>query len=538
MNGDAKDSYTVLERIADQEPEVPAAASKVLPGNTDFIVNDLTLRMDYKTPDHSNATLKINADGTLTIKGNRGDLFWLPNVEVASNSVIKTVVTMDVASDPTKASAGTVFNIQADGAWDNNADTAMIAALRPYNGNSRRTLGAINYESATVSAGYISGGELSEVNYTPTNASFGNTWALGATVKTTISQDAETDEVKAIFTDANDEFIIDAKYTNAQYPFAGPVGYMTHWSNSSDYYEYTINEFKITNAIVNGVKVAEFDLIAELAAYMSEQAVYTLRSSLSLNGVIGFNVRVDANYFITGTETLVVTDQESATVVETTLADIWNAENGYYVCTIPVNAKEMTDTFTVTLKNGDDVIATYSNLSVKSYAEALKADEDWKDLMTAMLNYGAAAQVALDYKTNDLAADISGGITFDFTGYQEFTYDGDTDILDGLYMNLVLESDTAFNIYFKPATGVELTVTVNGDAAELTENGDGYYVLTVGNIAADELLTDFAIVVNDELSFAVNALDWAKIASAGTDADLATLANALAAYAYAAATKN
>ena len=155
--------------------------------------------------------------------------------------------------------------------------------------------------------------------------------------------------------------------------------------------------------------------------------------------------------------------------------------------------------------------------------------------MSAMLNYGAAAQKLLNYKADE--ADVSGIVDYDFTTFEPVSFSGDKSILNGLHMNLSLESDTVLNLYFMPADGVNLTVTVNGEAAELTDNGDGYYVLSISGIAADELSDDFAIVVNGgELSFAVNALDWAKIASESAETE--TLANALAAYADAAERKN
>ena len=517
---------------------------KQLSGNTLWNVNGVSMRMDYISSSHAGSGLTVNADGTLTIRGQRGDMFWMPNVEIDSTSTISTSVVMDYAINQEKASAGTIFNVQAtNGAWDDNADTAMIAALRPYNGNARRSIGAISFYTATEKADYTQ--VLSEVNYTPTNTNFGNTWALGTTVKTIISQNAQTGEVTAVFKDSNGDDIIDAKYTNAEYPFAGSVGYMTHWSgsdsvgNSMGYYIYTIKEYKITNAIVNGVKVAEFDLIAELAKYMSEENSYALRSSLSLNGVIGLNLRVDANYFIKGTETLVVTDKASKTVVETTLADIWNTDGGYYACTIPVNAKEMTDTFTITLKDGEAVIATYSNLSVKSYAEALKEDEDWKDLMTAMLNYGAAAQKLFNYETEKLAATLEG-FDFDMSAIGMPTLTGDENIISDLSASLVLESDTALKLYFKNATDEELTVTVNDEAAVLTEANDGLRCLTISDIAADELDDEFVVSINDgALVITISACEWAKtVVENETDANMITLAKALAAYATAAASKN
>ena len=105
-------------------------------------------------------------------------------------------------------------------------------------------------------------------------------------------------------------------------------------------------------------------------------------------------------------------------------------------------------------------------------------------------------------------------------------------------MTLSLEADTVMKLYFKPADGVTLKVTINAEAVELVDNGDGYYVATIKGVAADKLAEDVFVTVNDELTFYVNALDWAKIASADADADVATLANALAVYANEATSKN
>ncbi|MBR7097955.1 MAG: hypothetical protein IKC59_00940 [Clostridia bacterium] len=503
----------------------------------DVVINGLTLRIDPHN-NHPYASLKINNDGTLTMSGNRGDLFWIPNVEVSSKSVIKTSVTMDAASDVTKASAGTIFNVDANGAWNEDSDTAMIAALRPYNGNSRRTLGQTNFAVATLSADYSK--ILSEVNYTPTNASFGNTWALGAMVTTTISQKADG-TVEAVFTDGNGDFIIDASYNNSEYPFEGAVGYMTHWSNSDAYYEYTIHEYTITNAIVNGVEVAEFDLIAELAAYMSKADTYTMKSNLSLNGVIGLNVRIDDNYYITDKETVVVTNENGDIVATKTIADLYNAANGYYAITIPVNAKEMNDVYTVSVKDGENVLKTVE-VSVKEYANALlnnSAYADWHELIRAMLGFGAAAQQVLDYKTDALVADISG-VNYDFSNIGSLSVSSNTDKLAGLFATLTLESDTALNLYFKTKDDEALTFTVNGNDVAATTTEDGFIRLTIADLAADQLADEFAIVVNGgEIEITISATQWAKLVVNGDETDeMKTLAKALAAYADAAQKKN
>ena len=296
---------------------------------------------------------------------------------------------------------------------------------------------------------------------------------------------------------------------------------MTHWTDGKDYNEYTISEFKVTNAIVNGVLVEELDLIAEVRDYMNpstDKSVTDTAISLSLDGTIGLNFAFTA------------TNLAGATVVATKNGEVVaNADvaNGQNVITAPVNAKEMNDDVNFAIMVDGEVYKSYT-ASVKEYAERLLDDADWGDLMSAMLKYGAAAQKLLDYKADE--ADVSG-IEYDFEGFETIVYDGDKSILTGLHMNLSLESGTVMNLYFKPADGVTLNVEINGEAVELDDNGDGYYVATIDGIAADKLAEDVFVTVNGELSFYVNALDWARIASTDADADVATLAKALAVYA-------
>ena len=99
---------TVLMLVGTFSAIIPMTASaaddtdiikEVITGNTDVKINDITMRMDYPTPSHAPSTLTLCSDGSVIIKGNRGDLFWMPNVEITANSVITTTVTMDSATD-------------------------------------------------------------------------------------------------------------------------------------------------------------------------------------------------------------------------------------------------------------------------------------------------------------------------------------------------------------------------------------------------------------------------------------------------------
>ena len=505
VNGQAKDSYSALNRV-------------VLSGNTLVDVNGIDMRMDY--PDvpnveepkaHKTSALTINADGTVTVRGNWGDLFWMPNVEVDAQSVIQTSVKVNQAKHE-KFSVGTVFNVDAvDGAWATGA-TAMIAALRT---DSRRSLGATDFGTATNGADYTNANLGGGPSYTlPNNVSFDGTLSVNDTVYTRLSQGAGG-TVTAEFS-VNGEHIVDASYTNESYPYEGAVGFMTHWTGSgSKYigaYVFTIEEYKITNALVDGER-RDFDLVAELKAYMMNKvSAYTMQSSLSLEGVIGLNVKVDANYFTTGNETVVVTNEADETVASVKIAEavVRNA-NGYNVIvSVPVNAKEMGDIFTVSVKNGDEVLKT-TEISVKEYAELLLDNEDyaeWHDLIAAMLNYGAAAQKVLNYKTNVLVADIEN-LNTDMSELETIQVVGDSSVLTAFYTTLTIEADTALNLYFKATEA--LSAVVEGETVPMTETEDGYLRLTISDISAEQLSKDFVISMNDRaFTVTISACRWAK----------------------------
>ena len=552
VNGESKDSYTVLDRTADQEPDQPAdpEGTVYLEKNKTATINGITYRFDTNKENDADSWARVNPDGSWEINIRNGDMLWFPDIKLSDTSEIYAEVTK------TGNNTSDYFPGLAYGVTSNTASTwysTNVAVVRTWQNNNMRfrTTGALRSSLIGVSGSdYGNGGDKRAFNNefaandlwnSIANATNKN-WDINKTIYFKVSQTAENVIVEygvpenGYFVDpTNTDY---AKNTSGMYALKdGSVGYTMVWQdNDTKHSQFRIENITVTNATV-GEQAKKYYSVLD---GQDENDIYKLSANLSLDGVIGLNVKVDANDYIKGTETLVVTDKESATVVETTLADIWNAENGYYACTIPVNAKEMTDTFTVTLKNGDDVIVTYSNLSVKSYAEALKADEDWGDLMQAMLNYGAAAQKLFNYETEKLAATLEG-FAFDMSAIGMPTLEGDKTIISDLSASLVLESDTALKLYFKNATDVALTVTVNNKAAVLTEANDGLLCLTISDIAADQLADEFVISINDgALVITISACEWAKtvVNNQTSSEDMITLAKALAAYATAAASKN
>lgn len=550
--GDANGEFDLTKALASQTTTVGNPDTYItvngkikslpytLENNTDQVINGVTYRFDTGAETESYA--KILEDGSIELYMVQGDLFWIPSLEIQQSSTVYMTTELTASPQIANICAGLAYGITE---W-NSADDMLVAAAM---GSAKRTRVSV-YSIATSRKNDGSSTGTDYCGYNSNNQNFTNSeW-----------QNGEIRNIKLYYSESGDPYRFDfcengsVKRTRtfdssdelAQ--FKNSVGFFMGYSGNHDsgvyyeqYHKFTMKNIEATN-LASGGTDGSFNMKSSIKnGFATEGAVSDVVASLSLNGTIGFNFKFLASSYAETHGKLVVT-KNGEEILNESFVNLWDSEERACVYSVPVAAKEMNDTVTFTIYIDDVVYGghTYTT-SVKKYAKAMLENNDyaeWHELLAAMLNYGAAAQMALGYKTNDLAADISGGITFDFSGYEAIIYDGDTDILDGLYMNLVLESDTAFNIYFKPATGVELTVTVNGDAAELTDNGDGYYVASIEGIAAHKLAEDVLVVVNGSLTFKVNALDWAKIASADADPDVATLAKALAVYANEATSKN
>ena len=98
---------------------------------------------------------------------------------------------------------------------------------------------------------------------------------------------------------------------------------------------------------------------------------------------------------------------DRATTTKIIPADQWGTAGKYWAIVYDgLAAKEMGDTFYVTIYNADGVaVSNAKEDSVRAYVERAFASqkEAGKTMMVDMLNYGAAAQVYTDYGTDDLA---------------------------------------------------------------------------------------------------------------------------------------
>ena len=170
----------------------------------------------------------------------------------------------------------------------------------------------------------------------------------------------------------------------------------------------------------------------------------------------------------------------------------------YYVFTCYVSAKEM----------ADDVVSQFfyaggstepATFNVKYYAEETlrtSNDEDLKNLIRTMLNYGAAAQNNFGYNTDNLAGEALDYSDVTISGYDINVNQG-TALAEFYAASLILKSSTTLRFFFLVDESVEnFTATYNGQQLTVSQRGGLYYVDVVG-IAAQDLGKDVTITISD-----------------------------------------
>lgn len=265
--------------------------------------------------------------------------------------------------------------------------------------------------------------------------------------------------------------------------------------------------------------------------------------TLSLGGNTEVNFHMLLNDSVKNDESarmvFTVPDAGSSYRLEVPVSEASITDEGYYVFTCEVAAKEMTSVIKAQIVT-DDYQGDVYEYTVKEYAEyilqqakeaedsyaggiagdasggtitntsnsgAVTAENEYTKaapLVKAMLNYGTAAQRYFDHNTDQLANDtvymtqedktlnenlVLGDYAYTLAGSEEgVSYHGST---------LSLKSETAINHYFTVSEGVDvdaLEVTVNGESASLAKKGDDY-VLKIEDIMAQNLDDNFTVQV-------------------------------------------
>ena len=181
--------------------------------------------------------------------------------------------------------------------------------------------------------------------------------------------------------------------------------------------------------------------------------------------------------------------------VSKAVVSVKNGENQYRF-TCPITSKNMTDEVTAQFMNAEGAIGESKTMDVATYCNWIIANYQGNklaNLMRGMLNYGAAAQMLFNYRTDDLAnAALSEEDKFlpevDASAYAHVN-EGSEEGIKVSTMTLLLDSETTARVYFEltgDKTIDEFTFVVNGKEVQPTYKNGKYYV-EIRNIGAHRL---------------------------------------------------
>ncbi|MCD8018459.1 MAG: hypothetical protein LUF92_02405 [Clostridiales bacterium] len=258
---------------------------------------------------------------------------------------------------------------------------------------------------------------------------------------------------------------------------------------------------------------------ADYQYYVSDVIV---GKSIALDGVTTILIYVDESGLT------------SATIGSTTYTDFSDLDTEMvgdidcYEFTQDVISYAMADDYDVILEvtNTDDISYTVTTTaSVRDYADVLfesgSLDTQQEDILTALLNYGARAQIYFDYNTEDLAnkncddtsTEISSVTVDDLSSYKNTLVTNTGDLIS--LKSYDLECKANFVLMLKFSGSVEdLTVTVAGtDNAAYSCSTNGYYVLV--ELDATQLGDTLTVTLTNSdntgtYSFTTSALSYAR----------------------------
>ena len=198
--------------------------------------------------------------------------------------------------------------------------------------------------------------------------------------------------------------------------------------------------------------------------------------------------------------------------------------------TVPISAKRMDDDITAGLKSGNQTLGDTYSISIKEALADMFGDSDSKavkELITAMLNYGAAAQKYFGYKTSELVGTpVTDTSALKSASAPKVTIND----ADGIYYGatLVLDGTLKLRFYFE---GNDRAIEIGGKSVTVTNSGDRCYA----DIAiTPDNLNERINVRCDDTYVKYSALNYLK--NKANDTSLSELVASI--YAYSKATDN
>ena len=279
---------------------------------------------------------------------------------------------------------------------------------------------------------------------------------------------------------------------------------------------------------------------------------YYTKHSLTLAGDIGVNFYIDylnADDVAAGKVRVdfVCNGKNYSVTVGTDTTEVEGRQ--LYKATCYVSAAEMKDDITATLYI-DNVETCIDHYTVRQYADVIlngNFDQKDKDVVGAMLNYGAMAQKQFDHKTDDLAnAGVTGYDLAELTDAEIESLGNalpnSADTADALSAygvkyygcSLLLRSKTTLRFYFEKTDATKFDAAnfkIDGNTVEVNNYGDGsrYVYIEVTNIAAPDLAATHKVAVGNVEIGNVSPLNYAKdvLSDADASADLKNVMTAL-----------
>ena len=265
-------------------------------------------------------------------------------------------------------------------------------------------------------------------------------------------------------------------------------------------------------------------LILTLALLVSVFAILPVYAGGSTTNLIATEVSLTDGVML---DFYIEADDDTAAVTNATPV----TKNGVecFKITVPISAKRMDDDITAGLKSGNTTLGDTYSVSIKEALAEMFGGSDsnaTKELITAMLNYGAAAQKFFGYKTDELVGTpVTDTSALKAATAPKVTINDPSDIYYGA--TLVLDGTLKLRFYFE---GNDRKVELAGEIATVVNNGERCYA-EIG-ITPDNLNERFNVRCDDAF-VKYSALNYLK-----NKADDTTLSELVASiYAYGKATE-
>jgi len=279
----------------------------------------------------------------------------------------------------------------------------------------------------------------------------------------------------------------------------------------------------------------------EAAAAFQAHAALTGATPTGINGLsMSLGDDLDMNFYVapdeTASESTTVTiavNNDSSTYA---LSDgILDPKTGTYRFCAELSAAQMTDSVTFCLMIGEQVIETGS-YTIREYADAILSgdyDENTKNMVIKMLNYGAASQLYFDYNEDSLANKNLAGVELTPVPNKaetELAIEGSVAGIAYYGASLLFRSETALRFYFEADSDISgCTFTAGGVTYTPEKKGELYYV-EIDGINPQELSDSITLTVasnSDTLSVVYSPMNYIVRMSQNGSTALQTLLEAM-----------